>query len=211
MYHFGIVHENKNILIINKNCGDPVQSKDQDLVKYLSSQRKNPLHLINRIDQPVSGLVLLAKNKRAAAYYSNLEQEDKIEKYYIAIVEGKLTTNGSIESSIIKKGEKAFIDPNGKDCKLHYEILKELDRYTILKIKTETGRFHQIRVQLSSIGHPIKGDLKYGAKRSNKEGGIYLHCHNMIIKDGDEYREYIAKFPMQMVLYGLIEDIGTFQ
>jgi 23S rRNA pseudouridine1911/1915/1917 synthase len=199
-YHVHFEHQ--EYLIINKGIGLAVQSKeDTDLLRILERQYNKKLHLITRLDQPVSGLVLIAKNKSIAAHFSGLMSEGRINKKYTAIVEGKLSrAEGSIISNLTKKHTKNFIDEHGKKSVLDYKVIKELDRYTVLEITTDTGRFHQIRAQLQSIGHPIKGDLKYGAKRSNKEGGIYLHCGYLEIY-GKELSSWNVSPPENMSLY----------
>ncbi|MFM2393485.1 MAG: hypothetical protein RLZZ546_1467, partial [Bacteroidota bacterium] len=103
---------------------------------------------------------------------------------YLAVVEGQILQEEiTLEHQLIKKGSKAIVvDEKGEDARLTIQKVKNLDNYTVIKITTETGKFHQIRAQLASIGHPVKGDLKYGSKRSNAEGGIYLHCHEIRFK-----------------------------
>lgn len=90
-----------------------------------------------------------------------------------------------------------MISESGKACSLVFRVKKRLERYTVLEIKIDTGRFHQIRAQLSTYGHIIKGDLKYGAKRSNAEGGIYLHCHTLSLQHPvtEEKFDFEAEFP----------------
>lgn len=200
--NYTIHFEHQEYLIINKDIGLAVQSKeDSDLLKILEKKYNKTLHLITRLDQPVSGLVLIAKNKSIAAHFSALLQEGRINKKYTAVVEGKLDLKeGSIATNLTKKHTKNFIDDDGKKSVLNYKVIKELDRYSILEIITETGRFHQIRAQLQSIGHPIKGDLKYGSKRSNKGGGIYLHCGQLDIY-GKELSSWKIDPPHQMELY----------
>lgn len=200
--NYTIHFEHQEYLIINKDIGLAVQSKeDSDLLKILEKKYEKTLHLITRLDQPVSGLVLIAKNKSIAAHFSGLMQEGRINKKYTAVVEGKLEQKeGSITSNLSKKNAKNYIDEEGKKSVLNYKVIKDLDRYSILEIITDTGRFHQIRAQLQSIGHPIKGDLKYGSKRSNKGGGIYLHCGQLDIY-GKELSTWSVDPPQQMELY----------
>lgn len=200
---FTIVFEDKDLMIIDKPNGLAVQSKDQtDLLALLKKKFNRDFFLITRLDQPVSGLVVLAKSSRAAAKASRMLQSNKIQKTYLAVVEGRpKEQEAAIESQLHKKNQKTVSDPEkGKSAVLRYRVIKNLDRYSILEINTETGRFHQIRAQLQSIGHPIKGDLKYGAKRSNKEGGIYLHCQHIWF-EGHPESEWTSAPPETMPLF----------
>lgn len=172
-----ILYEDTQILVFNKLPGVAVQSRDDDMMDTIF---KN-YHLITRLDQPVSGACILAKTKESAKLFSELLRQTKIKKSYIAIVEGHpKQMESNLTNKIIKKGYKAFVDnKKGKQAKLRYLIVESLENYSVLFVEIFTGRFHQIRVQLGNIGHCIKGDLKYGARRSNKHPGIYLHCRKI--------------------------------
>jgi 23S rRNA pseudouridine1911/1915/1917 synthase len=101
-----------------------------------------------------------------------------LDKKYLALVEGKpKSEKGEVTHHLLKMGKKSFVNPKGAIANLAWKTVKELDRYTFLEVEIKQGRFHQIRCQLSDLGCSIKGDLKYGSRRSNKEGGIYLCCH----------------------------------
>jgi 23S rRNA pseudouridine1911/1915/1917 synthase len=176
---YTIIYEDGDYLVVNKACGTPVQAEGADLTKELSTHYNLPLHVINRLDQPVSGVVLYAKHHKAASYLSSQLNKGLISKSYLAVVEGHGLKNGDYHHTIEKQGNKTIVSTQGKEASLHVDVLKDLENYTLVKITTETGRFHQIRTQLAAEGFPIKGDLKYGAKRSNKEGGIYLHAHQL--------------------------------
>lgn len=169
------IFENEFIYIISKDHGIPCQSKDQQDI----GQIYNIPHFVTRLDQPASGLLLMAKTPNAAAIFSAHLKRGRIQKQYVALVEGtNILEAATLSDKISKKGQKAVIDdsPSAKEGVLEYKVNAKLDRFTMLDIKIHAGRFHQIRSQLSEAGMPIKGDLKYGAKRSNKEGGIYLCC-----------------------------------
>ncbi len=182
MKGFEVIFEDDDLIVINKSCGVAVQSKEDDIVKFLLNEKKLILHPITRLDQSVSGLVLFAKNAKSASGFTTLLNDGKISKQYIAIVEGHVLENeGRMEHKILKVGQKAVVSDKGKKCVLTFKKTVSLDRYTRLDIEIETGRFHQIRAQLSAAGYPIKGDVKYNSRRSNKEGGIYLHCQMIAI------------------------------
>ncbi len=199
-----VVYENEDLLVLNKPCGIAVQANAvSDIVKEYSELKNCDLHPITRIDQVVSGICLFAKNKEATATISLMLQEGKIQKKYIAIVEGHITKKENyLEDKLLKVGQKMTISNEGKYCKLHYKVIAELERFSKLEITTFTGRFHQIRAQLSNLGHPIKGDLKYKSKRSNKEGGIYLHSKNLSLDWGNgNIQQFEADYPVDKTLY----------
>ncbi len=203
MNDFEIIYDDKDMLIINKACGIAVQSKEEDIVKTFCLANNIALHPITRLDQAVSGLTLFAKNPTSAALLTEMLDNKKINKYYTAVVEGQIAENeGRLKHQLLKTGQKTVVSDKGKLCVLTYRKIANLDRYTKLEIQTETGRFHQIRAQMSAIGHPIKGDLKYNSKRSNKEGGIYLHCHKISIhKNNQEMMVFEADPPENKALY----------
>ncbi|WP_255066214.1 RluA family pseudouridine synthase [Lacihabitans sp. LS3-19] len=177
-----IILEDSDLLIVNKPSGIASQS-DNDFENTLIGKLStvNELFIINRLDQRVSGLVIIAKNPKAAEILSTVISSRKITKTYRAIVAQKPKNEiGTLKNFILKKGTKAFISEKktemSKEAVLHYKVLKSSEKYHLLEIKLETGRFHQIRAQLSSIESPILGDLKYGYKRSSPDGSIFLQC-----------------------------------
>lgn len=192
MYQFDkisdLIIENTNQYIVAiKPHGMPCvpdQTEDTDLCSLLSAYCKRDLYPVHRIDRPVGGIVVYAKSSNAAAALTARIINGQVAKTYYAIVEGQLDhESATLEQYIVKKGSKAYVSKEAtkgsKAAKLTYQLLNRLDRYTILLIQTETGRFHQIRAQLSSIGHPIKGDVKYGARRKNKDRSIYLYAGSL--------------------------------
>ena len=175
-----VIFRHPDFIIVNKPGGWAAQGSEKDLVSYYSRKLKKEVHVVNRLDQPVSGLTLLATSPKAAAKFSAMQIGGEIQKKYVAIVEGIIPQQTlDIAFPLGKKGQKAVMDAAGKEAITHAEVVWRGDRYTGLDVMCETGRFHQIRAHLSGIGHPIKGDLKYGSKRSEKEGGIYLHCYSI--------------------------------
>lgn len=192
-----ILYEDNHILIINKNVGQLVQgdkTRDKSLLELLKSFMKERdqkpgnvfLGLVHRIDRPTSGLVIYAKTSKALSRLTQMIKNREIKKTYWAIVPKEIIPQSQTLTHYLKKNEKnnkAIVyngETNGaKKAILNYQIIKTLDNYMLLEIDLQTGRHHQIRAQLSKIGVPIKGDLKYGAPRSNPDGGISLHARSL--------------------------------
>jgi len=196
--HPTILHEDNHLLIVNKPSGLLVQGDqsgdwtlkdwaEKDVAKRFNKPGKAFIGLPHRLDRPSSGIVILAKTSKSLTRVSQLFAERAIKKTYWAIVEGKPKNNSSrLVNSLWKdpKQKKSFISTKkeAKEAILKYAVISAGERYSLLEIILETGRHHQIRCQLSAIGHPIKGDLKYGAKRSNKNGSISLHAQKISLK-----------------------------
>ena len=192
-----VIYEDNHIIAINKNVGDIVQGDKtgdtplSDLVKqYIKEKYEKPgdvyLGVVHRIDRPVSGVVLFARTSKAAARLSELFRDKHITKTYWAVVKDKPPhQSGTLVHYLLKNEKKNMSKAYAKEqngalrSELEYKILFSGDNYTLLEVKPISGRHHQIRVQLSAIGCPIKGDLKYGAKRSNENGGIHLHARQV--------------------------------
>lgn len=189
-----VLYEDNHLIVINKRVGDIVQGDKtgdkplSDVVKqYLAEKYNKPgkvfLGVVHRLDRPTSGIVVFAKTSKSLARLNKMFREKTIHKTYWALVEGHREADKETLIHYLKKNPKnnkssAFSkeSPDTKKAVLHAEKLLGLDRYSLLEINLETGRHHQIRCQLSVTGNPIKGDLKYGSKRSNKNGGIHLHA-----------------------------------
>ena len=192
-----ILYEDNHILIINKNVGQLVQGDktgDKSLLELLKSFMKERdqkpgnvfLGLVHRIDRPTSGLVIYAKTSKALSRLTQMIKNREIKKTYWAIVPKEIIPQSQTLTHYLKKNEKnnkAIVynkeTDGAKKAILNYQIIKTLDNYMLLEIDLQTGRHHQIRAQLSKIGVPIKGDLKYGAPRSNPDGGISLHARSL--------------------------------
>jgi 23S rRNA pseudouridine1911/1915/1917 synthase len=192
-----VLYEDNHLIVINKQSGDIVQGDKTgdkplpDFVKdYLREKYNKPGNVfcgvIHRLDRPVSGIVLFAKTSKALSRMNQLFRDKEIQKTYWALVESKpIKTSDRLENYLLKNQQKnksrAYLKPGNGALKatLDYQVLKSLDRYTLLEVKPITGRHHQIRVQLSHMGSVIKGDLKYGAKRSNKDASISLHAREI--------------------------------
>jgi len=187
-----IVYEDKDVLAVIKPVGMPIQddlSGDTSLLGSLSEKYKE-LGLVHRLDRQVGGLVVFAKHKAATAYMNKQIATRKVEKYYYALVEGKVDHKQDIlEHRLIKnaKLKKAVLDDSGKLAKLAYEVIAEFEDTTLLRVKLFTGRFHQIRAQLSSVGNPIVNDKKYGGKivRGKRGIGLYSCAFNFKTSKGE--------------------------
>lgn len=192
-----VLHEDNHIIVVNKRSGDLVQGDKtgdkplSDVVKeYIKDKYNKPgevfLGTVHRLDRPTTGIIIFARTSKALERLNKMLREKTINKIYWAVVKNCPKQEKQTLSHYLKKNPKnnkstAYKkEINGsKHAILHYQVLKKLDNYTLLEINLETGRHHQIRCQLSSIGAAIKGDLKYGAPRSNKGGSIHLHARNI--------------------------------
>ena len=192
-----ILYEDNHLLVVNKHSGDLVQpdpsgeSALEDQIKaYIKLRDAKPgrvfLGVVHRIDRPVSGAVVFAKTSKALVRLNEMIREGEIKKYYWALVENRpQAEEGSLKHYILRDGRtnrsKAYLQPkaDAKEARLNYVMKGAGTHYTLLEVELLTGRHHQIRAQLSKIGCPIKGDLKYGAKRSNPDGGISLHSREV--------------------------------
>lgn len=172
-----IIYEDNHLLVVEKPINIPVQedsSKDKDLLtilkEYLKDKYNKPgnvyLGLVHRLDRPVGGIMVFAKTSKAASRLSNQIRENKFIKIYNAIVCGNINENGKLEDYLLKdtKTNIVKIDKNGKKAILYYKKLNEKDNLSLVEIKLETGRSHQIRVQMSNYGYPLYGDQKYNKK-----------------------------------------------
>ena len=185
-----VLYEDNHIIAINKKSGDIVQGDKtgdaplSDFVKaYIKKKYNKPgevfLGTIHRLDRPTSGIVLYARTSKALTRMNEQFREKQVQKTYWAVVDNApANDSGTLENYLLKnqKQNKSYVTKgsDGKHAILDFKMLKKLDNFFHLEIKPKTGRHHQIRVQLAHIGCIIKGDLKYGAKRSNKDASIHL-------------------------------------
>lgn len=192
-----VIYEDNHIIVVNKRAGDIVQGDKtgdkplSDVVKeYIAEKYNKPgnvyLGTVHRLDRPTTGLVIFAKTSKALPRLNKLFVSKNISKTYWALVKSKPKNAQDSLTHWLKKNPKNNKSkahkhevPESKKAILHYKTIKTLDNYFLLEVNLETGRHHQIRVQLSSIGSPIKGDLKYGFDRSNKDASISLHARNI--------------------------------
>lgn len=202
-----ILYKSRKIIVANKPAGISSQinrAEEKSLQELLEIYVKHKLFIISRLDQPVAGLVLFANDQKGAAGLSELVREGKIKKTYLALVENlppKKEDEITHYVSRNAKHRKALINNTAvkgfKEAVLHYEVLHSFDNYHLVKVKTKTGRFHQIRVQMAHIGCPIKGDVKYGARRSNSDRSIHLLSYEMNFTNpfSNEEVSYQAEIP----------------
>lgn len=188
MQPYQIIFEDAEIIIVNKSSGIPTQADKNNtssLFEILSENRSN-LYLIHRLDQRVNGLVIFAKDEKSAKQLGKDFINRNITKKYRAIVANKPLENEAklihwllkdSKKNLSKTFEKAVND--SKKAELIYKVIQSSERYHLLEIELLTGRFHQIRSQLSFIGSPILGDLKYGYKRSSPDGSIFLQSYSI--------------------------------
>ena len=192
-----VLFEDNHLLIVNKKSGDIVQgdkTRDKplsDVVKeYIKEKYNKPgevfLGVVHRLDRPTSGIIIFARTSKALERLNKMLRERTISKTYWAVVKNTpLKEKDSLIHFLKKnpKNNKSTVFTKETDASkkaiLHYSVIKKLDNYSLLEIDLETGRHHQIRAQLAYIGSPIKGDLKYGASRSNKDGSIHLHARKI--------------------------------
>lgn len=192
-----ILHEDNHLIVVNKRVGDIVQGDKtgdkplSEIVKeYIKEKYNKPgevfLGVVHRLDRPTTGIIVFARTSKALSRMNELFSNRETQKTYWAIVKNRPATSPSKLVHYLKRNEKNNTSkahskevPDSKLASLEYQIIKELNNYTALEIQLHTGRHHQIRAQLSAIGSPIKGDLKYGFDRSNPDGGIHLHARKL--------------------------------
>ena len=183
-----IVYEDKDIFVIYKPSGIATQTNrlgEADVVSELKnhifkSEKTNNepyIGLIHRLDQPVEGLIVVAKNTESAKKMSQQLEKNELNKYYIALVYGELPENGKLQNWLIqdKRTNSSRVIPiqtnDARNAELNYKILEKGDNFTCVEVELITGRHHQIRVQFSASGHPLLGDIKYGTADSNTVSG----------------------------------------
>ena len=192
-----ILFEDNHFIAINKCSGEIVQGDKTgdlpmgDFIKdFLKEKYNKPGNVfcgvVHRIDRPVSGVVLFAKTSKGLSRMNELFSTREVKKTYWAIVKNKpFKDEGELVHFLIKDEKKNKTTAHQKEvkgskiAKLHYKIIAKSDNYFLLEIDPYAGRHHQIRAQLASMGCPIKGDLKYGAERSNANGSISLHARQL--------------------------------
>ena len=221
-----ILWEDNHLLLVNKRCGDLVQpdpngtsALENEIKQYIKIRDNKPgevfLGVVHRIDRPVSGVVLFAKTSKALSRLNEMLRRGEMHKRYWAVVESRPEQErGELNHYILRDGRSnrsfCYASPKGdaKLARLRYEVLGCSDRYTLVEVELLTGRHHQIRAQLSKIGCPIKGDLKYGAKRSNAGGGISLHSHEITFDHPVRHEQVrvVAPVPKDDALWRFFED-----
>ncbi len=192
-----VIYEDNHLIVINKRAGDIVQGDKtgdaplSDVVKkYIAIKYNKPgavfLGVVHRLDRPTSGIVVFARTSKALTRLNKLFSERKTQKTYWALVKNHPSQEEATLTHYLKRNTKqnksyAFAKaiPDSKKAILDYRVIKKLKTFALLEIDLHTGRHHQIRSQLTAIGSPIRGDLKYGFDRSNKDGSISLHARKL--------------------------------
>lgn len=209
-----ILYEDNHIIIVNKEPGEIVQGDksgdtplSESVKEYLKEKYNKPGNVfcgvVHRIDRPVGGLVIFAKTSKALERLNKMLREGSIHKTYWALVEGFPQPPEATLKNFLKSDgriNKTFVasekDPEAKEAVLAYKTLNRGERYSLLEINLLTGRKHQIRAQLSAIGHPIKGDLKYGGKRSNPDGSISLLARKISLEHPVSHQQISLEAPI---------------
>jgi len=192
-----VLYEDNHLIAVNKTCSEIVQGDktgdtplSETVKQWLKEKYNKPGNVfagvIHRLDRPVSGLVVFAKTGKALERMNEMFREGEIKKTYWAIVKNRPPqTEAELVHYLVRneKQNKSYANDSEKQGSqkaiLSYRLIAQSDNYFLLKIDLKTGRHHQIRCQLAKIGCPIKGDLKYGFDRSNKDGGISLHAREI--------------------------------
>lgn len=192
-----ILNEDNHIIIVNKSSGEIVQGDktgdeplSETLKRFIKERDNKPgnvfMGVVHRLDRPVSGVVMFAKTSKALSRLNTMFASGEVNKTYWAITRNKPQESQAVLThyiSTVERNNKSYASVNpkqgAKEAKLSYRLLTASERYYLLEVNLMTGRKHQIRVQLSAIGCAVKGDLKYGDKRSNPDGSICLHARRI--------------------------------
>lgn len=187
-----VIYEDNHLIIVNKNSGEIVQGDktgdrplSETIKEYIKETYCKPgnvfLGVVHRLDRPVAGLVVFAKTSKALARLNDMFRNGEVHKTYWAITKNCPKDSEGVLTNWLVRNEKQNKSyaydkevPNSKKAVLKYKVIAHSENYTLIEVQLMTGRHHQIRCQLAKIGCPIKGDLKYGAKRSNPDGSISL-------------------------------------
>ena len=192
-----ILYEDNHLLVMNKKVGEIVQGDNtgdeplsETLKAFIAQRDSKPGHVFmgvpHRLDRPVSGIALFAKTSKALERMNEAFRTNTVSKTYWALTcAAPEDSEGTLCDMLLRneKQNKTYIcrngNPQAKEARLRYKLLKSFDRYHLVEVELITGRHHQIRCQLAGIGCVIRGDLKYGAPRSNRDGGINLHARSI--------------------------------
>lgn len=180
-----ILYEDKDIIAVNKEANLTVNSKNQEsLSNYIAyyfkeNNIRSKIRLINRLDMNTSGIMLIAKNKYAQAFYQSEIEKNNVNKFYISLVDGKLNIDRELKLNINYNSnlKKMELHPEGKEIRTYFKSMKIYNNFSLVESKLLTGKTHQIRLSLSSIGHPILGDKLYGSKY--KLNRFLLHSYKL--------------------------------
>ena len=200
-----LLYKNNQLIAFNKPPATPVQHRgtQKSLLDLAEIYTKQKLHLIHRLDQPASGVILLAKNAKALAALNEQFKNRQVEKIYLAAVQNRPPEDSATLTHYLKKLSKINKSialpepaPGAKKAMLKYNYRGKSDHYHYLQIELITGRHHQIRAQLAAIDCPIKGDVKYGFRRSNPDRSIHLHAWKIRFRHPVSQEEVVIEAPL---------------
>ncbi len=214
-----IIYEDNHILVFNKNVGEIVQGDktgdeplSETLKAFIAKRDAKPgnvfMGVVHRLDRPVSGVIVFAKTSKSLSRLNIAIRDGKMHKRYWALLEAAPKPEQASLVHYLARNEAknksvAHINPcaGAKEARLNYQLLRATKSYFLVEVELITGRHHQIRCQLSKIGCPIKGDLKYGARRSNQDGGISLHSRHLTLSHPTTKQEmtFTAPTPMEQM------------
>lgn len=191
-----VLYDDNEIIAVDKPPTVPVvpdKTGDPSLLDFIEEYCGHPLKVVHRIDRPCSGIVIFAKSKHSAIVLSQQFKEHSLIKRYLAVVgkTKKLPPHMHLEDKLYhnrrhnKSYVRSWMEDGGKIAILDYELIDAIKKYALLEVDLKTGRHHQIRAQLSHMGYPIKGDVKYGFKRGNKDRSIQLHAWKITFQHPD--------------------------
>ena len=194
---FKILFEDSDLLIVDKPAflashsgTSEMHDNLMDEVRYYLKDKENRSSLANRLDKETSGIVLIAKNKQTLRKLNLQIKNREVKKYYLALVAGKLIEKSGVLASNLKRFDKKFetkvqVSEEGKPAKTKYRVIKEFKDFSLLELELITGRMHQIRVQLASLGNPVVGDKLYGDEKVNKKFKLkrnFLHAYKVVFE-----------------------------
>jgi len=209
-----VIYEDNHIIIVSKEAGEIVQGDktgdtplSDTVAAYLKEKYSKPgnvfVGVTHRLDRPVSGIVVYAKTSKALSRMNSMFRDGKVDKRYLAIVKDRPAKDRDELTGWIVRNEKqnrSYVYdhevPDSKKAVLRYSVIGASERYWLLEVELETGRHHQIRCQLAKMGCPIKGDLKYGAERSNPDGSISLHAYSISFEHPVSHNLVSVKAPL---------------
>lgn len=202
-----VLHKDHHIIVINKPSGLPSQqdqSGQKNAHQLLMAYAHRDLYPVHRLDQRVSGVLLFTRTKEAAAFLSKIWNEEATSKIYYGIVpvsdapeSGTITHYLTYQPKVNIAHAHNEMQPGADKATLSYRIIQKLDNFMVAEIRLHTGRRHQIRAQFAAMDMPIRGDIKYGSKRTNEDGSIDLHAYSLktIHPSTKQPIEFIAPFP----------------
>ncbi|MCR4582466.1 MAG: RNA pseudouridine synthase [Prevotella sp.] len=208
------LYEDNHVIIVSKSAGEIVQGDktgdtplSETVKAYIKEKYAKPgavfLGVVHRLDRPVSGVVAFARTSKALARLNEMFRVGTVQKTYWALVQNEpREPEGTLTHWLLRneKQNKSYAydheRPNAKQAILDYKVIGHTDRFTLLEVHLHTGRHHQIRCQLAAMGCPIRGDLKYGAPRSNPDGSISLHARSIRFEHPVSHEEIVVEAPL---------------